>query len=147
MAERTEREVLLHLIEICKDGERGFRAASEYVHDTSLKSLFQSLAEQRGQFAGDLLPHLHRLGGYTDWSGTSAGALHRGWISIKARIPGMSHHAIVAEAERGEHAAIAAYGEALNGMLPPTVSGLVEAQREELEIALAAIRELDRAAA
>ena len=28
MAERTEREVLHHLIEICKDGERGFRTAA-----------------------------------------------------------------------------------------------------------------------
>ena len=146
MAERTEREVLHHLIEICKDGERGFRAAAEYVRDPLLQSLFQSLAEQRGQFAGDLLPHLHRLGGYADWSGTSAGALHRSWIGIKARMPGHTDHAIVAEAERGEHAAIAAYDEALHGMLPPTVVGLVEAQREELETALAHIREVDRAA-
>ena len=147
MAERTEREVLHHLIEICKDGERGFRAAAEYVHDPSLKSLFQSLAEQRGQFAGDLLPHLHRLGGYTDWTGTNAGALHRGWISIKAHIPGHTDRTIAAEAARGDHAAIAAYDEALNGMLPPTVSGLVEAQREELTASLAAIRELEHAAA
>lgn len=146
MAERTEREVLHHLIEICKDGERGFRAAAEYVHNPLLKSLFGSLAEERKQFAGDLTPHLQRLGGWTDLSGTTAGALHRGWMSLKAHVPGYPDRAIVAEAERGEHAALAAYDEALNGMLPPTVTGLVEAQREEIEVALAHIRELDRAA-
>ena len=31
MAERTEREVLHHLIEICRDGERGFHAAADHV--------------------------------------------------------------------------------------------------------------------
>jgi uncharacterized protein (TIGR02284 family) len=146
MAERTEREVLHHLIEICKDGERGFRTAAEYVRDPLLKSLFGALAEERRQFVGDLVPHLQRLGGWTDLSGTTVGALHRGWMSLKAHVPGYPDHAIVAEAARGEHAALAAYDEALNGMLPPTVTGLVEAQREELEIALAHIRELDRAA-
>lgn len=146
MAERTEREVLHHLIETCKDGERGFRAAADYVRDPSLKSLFGELAEQREQFARELVPHLHRLGGWTDWTGTSAGALHRGWMNVKAHVPGHPDHAIVAEAERGEHAALGVYDEALNGMLPPTVSGLIEAQREELEKAHARIRALDHAA-
>ena len=146
MAERTEREVLHHLIEICKDGERGFRAAAEYVRDPSLKSLFDTLADQRERFAGDLMPHLHRLGGWADSSGTSAGALHRGWMSLKAHVPGHPDHAIVAEAERGEHAALAAYDEALSGMLPPTVTGLIEAQREEMEAAVGRIRAIDCAA-
>ena len=120
MAERTEPEVLHHLIEICRDGERGFRAAAEYVREPLLKSLFGTLATQREQFAGDLVPHLRRLGGWTDLNGTSAGALHRGWMSLKAHVPGHVDHAIVAEAERGEQAALFAYDEALSGMLPPT---------------------------
>jgi uncharacterized protein (TIGR02284 family) len=146
MAERTEREVLHHLIETCRDGERGFRAAAEYVGDPLLKSLFVDLAEQRRQFAGDLMPHLNRLGGYADWSGTNVGALHRGWMNILAHVPGHPDHTIVVEAERGERAALATYDEALGGMLPPTVTGLVEAQRDELEVALAHIHEVDRAA-
>lgn len=146
MADRTERDVLEHLIEICRDGERGFRAVAEYAHDPSLKALFMELAEQRRKFALDLVPHVNRLGGWTKWGGTSAGALHRGWMNLKAHVPGHPDHLIVAEAERGEHAALSAYDEALSGMLPPTVSGLIEAQREEIQLAQARILALDRAA-
>jgi uncharacterized protein (TIGR02284 family) len=132
MAERTEREVLHHLIEICQDGERGFRAAADYVQDPSLKAIFNELADQRQQFATDLLPHLHRLGGRIDGGGTGTGALHRGWMNLKGHIPGHSDHAIITEAIRGEQAARAAYDDALAGMVPPTVSDLLEAQREAL---------------
>jgi hypothetical protein len=49
----------------------------------------------------------------------------------------------VTEAERGEHAALNAYEEALNGMLPPTVTDLVEAQRDAIQDANERIRTVD----
>ena len=145
MAERTEREVLEHLVEICRDGERGFRAAAQYVHTPLLKDLFAELAEQRQTFVHDLEPHLNRLGGSTLSSGSRAGAVHRGWMNVKAHVPGHQDQTIVTEAERGENAAIKAYDEALNGMLPPTVIGVVEAQREEMRSTEKRIRELNQA--
>jgi hypothetical protein len=33
------------------------------VKDTSVKTIFAELASQRAQFAADLFPHAHRLGG------------------------------------------------------------------------------------
>jgi uncharacterized protein (TIGR02284 family) len=143
MAERTERDALHHLINICMDGERGFRAAAEAVSEPKLKALFDDLAEQRGRFAAELVPHLRRLGRTTDWDGTSAGALHRSWINLKAHVPGHHDHAIVTEAERGEHAALKAYDDALNGMLPPTVTGLIEAQQQAMQDAVERIRAVD----
>jgi uncharacterized protein (TIGR02284 family) len=143
MAERTEREVLHHLIETCKNGERGFRAAADYVHDPALKSLFMTLAEERQRFAADLVPHLQRLGGRADDEGTSAGALHRGWMNVKGHVPGHHDHTIVVEAERGEHAALGAYEDALKGMLPPTVTSLIEAQCEAVRKAHERLRALD----
>ena len=143
MAERTERDALHHLIAICMDGERGFRAAADAVTNPKLKALFDDLAEERGRFAAALLPHLRRLGGSTDWDGTSAGALHRSWISLKAHVPGHADHAIVTEAERGEHVALNAYDEALHGMLPPTVTQLVEAQQEAMQASIDRIRAFD----
>ena len=142
--ERSEREVLHRLIEICRDGERGFRAAAEYVGDPSLKAFFNELARQRGAFAIDLEPHLHRLGGRTDGEGTSAGALHRGWMNLKGHVPGHGDHSIVVEAARGEHAALVAYDDALHGMLPPTVSGVIEAQRDAIEATQERILAFDR---
>src|SRR5262245_5835036 len=143
MAERTEREVLEHLVEICRDGERGFRAAAQYVGMPQLKGLFVELAARREAFVRDLEPHLNRLGGSTLSSGTRAGAVHRGWMNVKAHVPGHHDQTIVAEAERGEHAAIKAYDDALNGMLPPTVIGVIEAQREEMRSTQKRIREFN----
>jgi uncharacterized protein (TIGR02284 family) len=142
MAERTEREVLHHLIEICKDGERGFRAAAEQVNAPALKTLFADLSAQRKQFAEELEPHLHRLGGLPD-GGTNAGTLHRGWMLLQGFVPGRHDHSIVIEAERGEHAALSAYEEALSGMLPPTVTDLVEAQRDAIQDANERIHTVD----
>ena len=41
MADRTEREVLHHLIEICRDGERGFRAAAHHVTAPTVSDLVE----------------------------------------------------------------------------------------------------------
>lgn len=141
--ERTEREVLHHLIEVCEDGERGFLAAAERVSDPGLKTLFTELAAERARFAADLVPHLQRLGGRTDREGSSAGTLHRGWIGLRGLVPGHHDHGIVTEAERGEHAALGAYEDALNGMLPPTATGLIEAQREAMQKATDRIHAID----
>jgi uncharacterized protein (TIGR02284 family) len=142
MAERTEREVLHHLIEICKDGERGFRTAAEQVGAPVLKSLFADLAAQRRQFATELAPHLQRLGGLAD-GGTNAGTLHRGWMVLRGFVPGDHDHSVVTEAERGEQAALSAYNDALNGMLPPTVIDLIEEQRDAIRSSNERIRTVD----
>ena len=144
MAERTEREVLEHLVEICRDGERGFRAAAQYAYTPQIQELFAELAEQRLTFVRALEPHLNRLGGSTLSTGTRAGAIHRGWMNVKAHVPGHHDPTIVAEAERGEHAAITAYDEALNGMLPPAVIGIVEAQLAQMRFSQQRIHELNQ---
>ena len=143
MAERSERDVLHHLIDLCRDGERGFRAAADHVSDPTLKALFTDLATQRKRFAEDLMPHLQRLGGPPDATGTSAGALHRQWMLLQGLVPGRHDHRVIAEAERGEHAALEAYEEALNGMLPPTAMEIVEAQREAIAKATDRIHTFD----
>ena len=145
MAERTERGVLEHLVEICRDGERGFRAAAQYVSTPELKALFTQLAEQRQAFAHDLEPHVNRLGGSALTSGTGGGAVHRGWMNLKAHVPGHHDQTIIIETERGEHAAIKVYDDALSGVLPPTVINLLETQREEMRETQKRIRDLTQA--
>ena len=130
MAERTERSVLNHLIETCKDGERGFRYAANHVQDPTVKALFLEIASQRERFASDLLPHAQRLGGPSEGDGTTAAAFHRGWITIKDTLTGHDEGAIIGEAERGEGTAVAVYKDAVEGMLPPTVRELVQRQYE-----------------
>jgi uncharacterized protein (TIGR02284 family) len=66
-------------------------------------------------------------------------------MNVKGLVSGPGHHdhAIVAEAERGEQVALDAYEEALNGMLPPTATGLVEEQRAAMQKANERIRSID----
>jgi len=63
MAQRTERTVLNHLIETCRDAERGFSAAAAHVESSRLKDLFERMATQRARIADVLAPHAQRLGG------------------------------------------------------------------------------------
>ncbi len=142
--ERTEQDVLSHLVDVCENGERGFLAAADHVSNDKLKALFTELAKERGAFRAALLPHLQRLGGRNDPGGTSAGTLHRGWIGLKSLVSGPHHdHAVVTEAERGDKHAIFAYQEALGGMLPPTVIDLIEQQRDAMRKDNERIRSVD----
>lgn len=142
--ERTEQDKLHHLIDVCENGERGFLTAANHVSNPKLKTLFTTLSAERAQFAEELLPHLQRLSGRNDPGGTSAGALHRGWIGLKSLVSGPHHdHAVVTEAERGDQHAIDAYQEALSGMLPPTVIDLIEEQRDAMKKDNDRIRSID----
>lgn len=141
--ERTEQQVLHHLIDICENGERGFIAAAGHVKNPGLKKLFLELSAERVRFAAELLPHLQRLGGRIDHGGTSAGTLHRGWIGLKSLASGHQDHAVVTEAERGEQIAIDAFDAALGGMLPPTVISLIEQQRDTMKKDNERIRSID----
>src|SRR5215212_298989 len=113
MTDRSERAVLNHLIETCKDAERGFRHVAEHVVDPAVKTLFLDIASQRAGFAADLLPHAQRLGGANATEGTTAGALHRTWIDLRSAIFHNDPVAVMQEAERGEHFSRSVYRDAL----------------------------------
>jgi uncharacterized protein (TIGR02284 family) len=132
MAEHTERWTLNRLIATCRDGERGFRYAANHVRNPVVKALFLEIASQRDQFAADILPHAQRLGGATEPDGSIAGALHRGWMTLKDAVGGHDDGAIIREADRGERSALAAYEDALDGMLPPETRDLIERQCAEV---------------
>jgi uncharacterized protein (TIGR02284 family) len=143
MTDRSERAVLNHLIETCKDAERGFRHVAEHATDPAIKSLFLDIASQRERFAADLLPHAQRLGGANAANGTTAGTLHRTWIDLRNAISRGDPVAAIHEAERGEHFSRGVYENALDGMLPPTARELVEMQYAELRKTAERLRELE----
>ena len=128
MTEHNERWVLNRLIAICRDGERGFRYAANHVRNPTVKGLFLEIASQREQFASSILPQAQRLGGASEPDGSAAGALHRGWMTIKDAVGGHEDAAIIREAERGERIALGAFEDALEGMLPPGARDMIEQQ-------------------
>ena len=135
MSEHDERWVLDHLIGMCRDEEQTLRFAATHVTDGKLRLLFGELAEQRAQFANDLLPHARRLGGGSAVTaeGTWQGALHRRWMAWKDSLMGHSERAMLSEAQKGEDNTVKNFEEALGGMLPPTVRDLVEAQHAQAQ--------------
>ena len=128
MGERTERAVLNHLIETCRDAERGLRVAAAQVESSEVKRLFLRLAEQRRSFADELLPHAQRLGGASPADGTAAAAVHRAWMQLKARFASNPERAVIEEAARGERYAVHAYDDAVADWIPPDVREIVEGQ-------------------
>jgi uncharacterized protein (TIGR02284 family) len=114
------------LIQICKDGEEGFRTAAEGVDSPELKSFFNECSQQRAQFASELVSS---LGGDPESSGSFSGAVHRGWMDLKAAIEGNDPKGVLNECERGEDYAKKAYREALeNDRLPANIREVVQRQ-------------------
>jgi uncharacterized protein (TIGR02284 family) len=141
------RSTLNDLIETCKDSEEGFRSAAGKLKDAQIHSLFVNYSLQRAGFAGELQSEVTRLGGEPAKSGTTAGAIHRGWIGLKTALTGDSDHAILEEAERGEDAAVKNYRDAIGKDLPSDLKSIVSRQFQEVlqtHNAVRALRDTNR---
>lgn len=134
--------LLNDLVEVCKDGQEGFKTAAEGIEDSSMKTLFYEFSQQRAQFAGELQNEILRLGGDPENSGSVAGSLHRGWIDIKSAILGKDLQAILNECERGEDSAVSNYKEALDNNLPTNVANIILRQSYAVQQAHERIRNL-----
>lgn len=120
--------VLNNLIQTSRDGEQGFYKAAEDTKDATLKPVFNSRAVLCAEGARELQEIVRRLGGKPETGGSVAGALHRGWVDVKAAVTNRSDHAILVECERGEDAAKKHYREALEKDLPADIREVVERQ-------------------
>ena len=124
------------VIETLKDGQEGFRQAAEAVKDSQLKSLFSELSLQRSKFAGELQNHIIQMGEpKPEDSSSTAGALHRAWINMKAAITSRDDHAILSECERGEDSAVSEYKKAMEEELPSPARDLLSRQYSDIKAA------------
>jgi uncharacterized protein (TIGR02284 family) len=126
-------KILNNLIEICKDGQEGFRDAAENAKHSDLKTLFASYSLQRAKFAGDLQQLVIHLGEEPDTTSSVASVIHRGWIDLKSAFTHGSDHAILTECERGEDHAVSAFRSALAETLPADVRSIVAEQSEKVQ--------------
>lgn len=120
------------LIVTCKDGQEGFRNASENVDAPELKQFFSECSLQRSQFVGELQSLVRSIGGDPEHTGSFSGTLHRGWMDLKAAIEGKDEGGILAEAERGEDSAKKAYKDVLQSNLPDNVREVVQRQCDSI---------------
>ena len=134
--------VLNELIETCKDGQHGFRTAAEDAKDAELGRILTEFASQRTSFIAELQDRVRSLGGNPDKSGHITGAVHRGWIDLKAALSSNEPHAVLAECERGEDYAVKAYREALEENLDPITRGIISRQYASVQAAHDRVKQL-----
>ena len=120
--------LLNDLIETCRDGQQGFQEAADGVERSDLRTFFSSCSLERASFAGELQSLVRSLGAEPVEEGSTVGALHRGWIDLKAAITGKDDEAILNECERGEDSAKESYNDALQEQLPANVREVIERQ-------------------
>ncbi len=96
---------------------------------TNAKTLFATRAAACAQAARELEAMIVQYGGKPADGGTTAGALHRGWVKAKGAIGFDSELSILESCEKGEDSAIARYRKALKEEgLPADVRALIERQ-------------------
>ncbi len=130
------------LVEVCLDGQEGFKQAAEDVKQFDLKTLFQSFSQQRGEFARILQETVRSLGGTPEDAGSFSGAVHRGWTDLKSAITGRDDAEILDACERGEDSAKEAYAAAAGKSLPPNLADVVAHQHHAIIAAHNRIKEL-----
>jgi len=124
--------VLLSVINVLEDSQKGFADIGDHLEDETLKRYFLAESLKRASFRGDLEETLH-LNGVHDIheSGTATGVLHRIWGDLKARLGG-GDHALLETAESGEDEAKKAYADALDQDLPLPVRELLADQQAHI---------------
>lgn len=141
-------KLLNEIIENCKDGEKGFKECADHADSPALKALFSERALDCRSAATELQGLVVSQGGEPEDGGTAAGALHRGWVTIKAALSISDDKAVLEECERGEDRALARYDSVLKEDLPAEIRLLLERQRAGVKRNHDHIRELrDRARA
>ena len=120
------------LIETSRDGENGFRQCAEKANDPKLKDVFLARANDCRAAIHELKRYVEQYGGSPEKSGSAAGAVHRVWLTIREGVTN-SDASILAECERGEDRAMAAYRKASKKPLPPDVHGIVHEQMQGVQ--------------
>jgi uncharacterized protein (TIGR02284 family) len=123
-------DVLKDLVECSKDGEYGFRACAEQAKRADLKQTFLQRADNCRAAAQELNQLVRECGGTPEEGGSTMGAMHRGWVAVKATLSTYDDKAVLEECERGEDNAKVRYRKALLKPLPPHIKQVVERQME-----------------
>jgi uncharacterized protein (TIGR02284 family) len=136
--ETTEKtiDVINDLVKINNDRVAGFEKAAEDLNEDNLNlgPVFNKFAGESRDNAEELLSYARQYGADLSDETSTAGALHRAWIDIKAIFTGNDTVSILEECERGEDAVKAAYASALDhsGEISYEVTETIRRQQERI---------------
>ena len=143
--EELEPSVLNLLLQTCVDGEEGYQLASDAVKNAELKETLARYAAQRTRFRRELRVILDALAEKPEEEPTFTGAVHHGWINLKAIAKDGDEHTILVECVRGETAAIERYAKGMeSGEIPESAVTSVRRQAMEISDACSRMEELAR---
>lgn len=128
-----------------RDAERGYGEAGDLVRLPELIELFAGFALQRGKFAVELEERIKALRSTPVKGRSPLGALHRGWMDLRAAAEDDITHAraVLAECERAEDIALKAYAAALKLRDIDALSRtLIQTQYEQVQAAHDRVRQL-----
>ncbi|MDF9796043.1 uncharacterized protein (TIGR02284 family) [Catalinimonas alkaloidigena] len=132
------------LIAVCKEGERGYKNASEKIEDSEFKTILYRLSQQRALFGSELENELIKDYGEEAKSDDSiVSKLHRGWMDFKSGLSGNDTKAVLDECIRGEKHAIDKYTESLDGKLPAYIEERVQEQLTMIKGTLSQLHEFE----
>jgi uncharacterized protein (TIGR02284 family) len=123
-------DVLDDLLENCRDGEYGFRTCARQAEAPELKAAFEMRARDCERAGVELQSAIRALGGTPSEGGTASGAIHRGWVTLRASVSAVNDVGILEECERSEDAALARYRSAIEQPLPESIATMVRRQYE-----------------
>ena len=134
----NDATVTRDLLQTLEDGRLGFEKGAEKLDSTDspqLASTFRKYSAQRAQFSSELTGVAAKYGDQLDESGSVAGTLHRGWLSLKDALSGSSPDGVLDAAEQGEDHAISEYEKACDDDISPELRTVVERQLTEIRAA------------
>ncbi len=129
------------LIEICRNGQSGYKDAAEHVKDAKLRDFLNTVSLERAKFAGDLESEAVRLGkSDVTRTGTTMGAIHRGWTDLKATLGG-GDDSILSSIETGDTFAQERYSKYIaDKQIPTDLVGILRNQAQAIEGTLARVK-------
>src|SRR5579875_624360 len=130
---KETEKVLLDVIKVLNDGQKGFADIGEHLKDDTLKRYFLAESLKRANFRAELENELHRAGmADVKESGSVAAAVHRTWGDLKAKLGMGDDHSLLATAEQGEDEAKKTYKDALEKDLPLPIRSLLSEQQAHI---------------
>jgi uncharacterized protein (TIGR02284 family) len=134
-------DALENLIEVAHDGQNGYRDGAEHAKDPQLRKFLDSVSLARAKFAGDLESYAVQLGkADVDRSGSAKGAIHRGWIDLKADLGG-GDDSILSSMETGDSYAKEQYEKYINdNKLPDDLLETIRMQAQTIAGTLERVR-------
>jgi uncharacterized protein (TIGR02284 family) len=134
----TDLRVTKQLIQTLEDGKQGYAHAADRLAESDrpdLAATMRAYSDQRAFFAAELETMASQYGDQIDESGTVAGAIHRGWMTLKDALTGTSPEAVLDVAEQGEDHAVKEYEDALSEDISEELRRVV--RRQYTDVALA----------